>query len=208
MAEVTTTGSGEVKHRADRATVSAYYRATGGDRTRAVDALTHVVEPVEAVLRREGLRIRSRELSVHDTWHKGRRSSAEAEQRYEVRVADLEILDEVVAELVAAEPAHLYGPRWELKDTAAATREAQALAVADARQRAEGYAIALGARLGKFLRLTEGGAQGPGPFMAMDGAVAYAGGAPERAVDIGALNLEPELISVQVTCSTVWELLD
>lgn len=202
MTEVTTTGTGEVRHRADRATVALRYSTTAGDRKKAVDALTREIRPVEEILNRPGLRVRSRDLSVHDRWSGKRRSGAQADQWYELRIADLDMLEELLGTLVTTEPAHLRGPDWELKDRSAATREAQNLAVMDARDRAEGYAAALGARLGRLVRLEDQPSQHPGPM----GQLAYAAGPPTEQLDIGALNLEPELIHVGVTCRAVWEL--
>lgn len=204
MAEVTTRGTGEVRHRADRAVLTFAYRARAGDRTGAVDALNDKVGPVQQVLDRPGVRVRSRNLSVHDRWNGRRRTDTEAEQRYEIHVTELDGLDELVAALVATEPAHLHGPQWELHDRDAATREAQHLAVMEARERAEGYAKALGARLGRLVRLSDEPANHPEPFTA---ALAYAG-APESGPDVGNLNLEPELVSVHVACAAVWQLVD
>ena len=61
-----------------------------------------------------------------------------------LRLDDVGALEEVLAALVASEPAALNGPTWLLADPAAARRAAQERAVADARDRAEGYAAALG----------------------------------------------------------------
>lgn len=203
MTEVTTRGSGEVKHRADRATLSLRYSTTAADRTKAVEALTVKVGPIERILDRPGLRVRSRDLSVHDRWNGKRRSGAEADQRYELRVADFDVLEELIAELVTSEPSYLRGPDWELKDRSAATREAQHLAVMDARDRAEGYAVALGARLGRLVRLDDEPHE-HGAFVA--GAVAYGGAPQDDQLDLSALKLEPELIRVTVACKAVWEL--
>ncbi|MQA04067.1 MAG: DUF541 domain-containing protein [Streptosporangiales bacterium] len=204
MAEVKTRGTGEVKHRADRATLSLTYRARAADRTKATEALNAKVGPVEQLLERSGVRIRSRDLFVHDTWNGRRRSGAEAEQRYEVRIADFDVLQELVAELVASEPAWLSGPSWELKDRAAATREAQNLAVMDARDRAEGYAAALGARLARLVRIED---EAAGGFDEMAPRLAHGmpGGA-EGAPNLGELRMEPEQVSVRVNCVAVWDL--
>lgn len=202
MAEVKTRGTGEVKHRADRAALSVTYRARAGDRTKAVETLNSMLGPVEELLERPGLRIRSRDLFVHDTWHGRRRTGAEAERRYEVRVADFDVLQELVAGLVATEPARLSGPSWELKDRSAATREAQNLAVMDARERAEGYAAALGARLGRLVRLEDETGGGFERFAGAGYAMAAEAGGP----DVSELRFEPELVTVGTTCLAVWEL--
>jgi uncharacterized protein len=90
-----------------------------------------------------------------------------------------------------------------LKDPDAARRTAQARAVADARDRAEGYAAALGGRLGALLRLSEAGDGGVEPRAFRMAAMARAEAAP----DVRELGLEPEPVRVTVRCTTNWELL-
>jgi uncharacterized protein YggE len=104
--------------------------------------------------------------------------------------------------VVASEPATLNGPNWMLKDPDAARRTAQGRAVADARDRAEGYAAALGGRLGALLRLSEAGDGGVEPR-----AFRMAAMRAEAAPDVRELGLEPEPVRVTVRCTTNWELL-
>jgi uncharacterized protein YggE len=203
MAELVTTGHGEVERTADQAGLLLHYAHRAKDRTAAVNGLTRRIGKVEPVLSRDGVTVRSRRLSVHDVWEGKRRTDAEATQVYSLLLTDLDVCDELVGDLILTEPRSLDGPNWALAEQTAAYREAQAAAVADARVTAQGYADALGARLGPLLRLDDtspGRARpGGGPYFAM----ARSGQAP----DIAALSLEPQQVTVSAMCSITWELL-
>ncbi|GGP39465.1 SIMPL domain-containing protein [Saccharothrix coeruleofusca] len=208
MAEVVTKGVGRVERTADRAQVDVSFEAAGATRDEAARALTERVSAVEPLLRRDGVEVRTRQLSVHDNWDGQRRSGARAVQRYVLRVTDLTGLDDLLGALVGAEPTWLNGPTWELAEDAEAVREAQRAAVADARRRAEGYAEALGVRLGVLLRLSDG----DGEVWAAEGAsrvMAFgAGGSPGEPPRMDQLNLEAQQIVVTVRCTASWSLLD
>ena len=204
MAEVVTTGLGEVERTADEATLHLRYTATARDRINAVNELTRRTAVVEPVLDRAGVTVRSRQLNVHDRWDGRRRAGAQANQDYQVLVTDVAVLDDLMGELVATEPADLTGPQWSLADRAKPFREAQQAAVADARDKAQGYAEALGWRLGTVLRLddTSGGHVRHMPMSSM----AYApGGVAE--VHVAELALEPQPVLVQASCTISWEVL-
>ena len=100
---------------------------------------------------------------MHDQWRGNRVVGCRATEDVVLRLDDVGALEEVLTAVVASEPATLNGPNWMLKDPDAARRTAQARAVADARDRAEGYAAALGGRLGALLRLSEAGDGGVEP---------------------------------------------
>ena len=108
---------------------------------------------------------------------------------------------------MSAEPTWLNGPTWQLKDDADAVREAQREAVLDARRRAEGYAEALGVRLGPLQRLTDGDAEGWAVESPRMMAAGY-GGAPGAPPQVDQLNLEAQQITVTVRCTASWTLLD
>ncbi|GAA3859439.1 hypothetical protein GCM10022243_26590 [Saccharothrix violaceirubra] len=204
MADVVTKGVGKVERTADRAEVTVSFETTGSSRAEAVDALTRRVAEVEALLARTSVDVRSRRLDVHTNWHRNRRSGARAMQQYLLRVDDLALLDELLGALVAAEPAWLNGPNWQLRDDADAVREAQREAVADARRRAAGYADALGARLGALQKLTDGDAETWG-----NERVAFAGyGGSPGTPQVDQLNLTAQEITVAVRCTAAWTLLD
>jgi uncharacterized protein len=209
VAEVLTKGTGTVERTADRAQVDVSFETAGEQRNEAVEALTSRVSAVEPLLDRPGVEVRSRQLSVHDNWDGNTRAGSRASQRYVLRVTDLDELDALLSALVQAEPTWLNGPSWDLVDTKDATYDAQQEAVADARLRAQGYAEALGRRLGPLLRL----ADGDGDLWQADTAMsaksfAGYGGSPGVPVQIDQLGLEPQQITVTVRCTAAWSLLD
>ncbi|GGM47766.1 hypothetical protein GCM10012275_18530 [Longimycelium tulufanense] len=204
MAEVVTKGSGEVERIADRARLWVSFAATGNTRAEAVNALNARLADVETLLDTSAVEVRSRHLSVFENWQRRRMVGARAEQHYVLRVSDLTVLADLVSRLLTAEPASFNGPDWELSDDADAVRDAQREAVADARRRAEGYADALGTRLGPLLRLSDG-YEGGGGFAPM---AAAAPRAHQESVDVSNLNLEPQLVTVSASCTTAWSLLD
>ncbi|MFI6098479.1 SIMPL domain-containing protein [Lentzea sp. NPDC051213] len=203
MAEVVTKGTGEVERTADRAQVDVTFEAQGADRSEAVSTLNQRISVVEPVL--EDFEVRSRQLSVHDNWDNNQRVGSRATQQYVIWVKDLDRLDGLLAELVQAEPSWVNGPSWTLVDDTEAIREAQKGAVADALRRAEGYALALGRRLGPLLRIgdTDGGV-GYSPRMSAAASFEMAG--PAGMVD--QLNLKAQQITVSASCTATWSLLD
>jgi uncharacterized protein YggE len=206
MADVVTRGTGNVERTADRAEVSASYGAAAADQGSAVTALSARVAAVEQLLQHEDVEVRSRSLTVHAHWEGKRRAGWRANQQYRLRTGDAAVLDELLTGLIVANPEWLHGPNWDLTDKTEAMREAQRLAVQDARQRAEGFASALGMRLGPLIRLDEAGVDHGfvNSRMAMD---SY-GGRPEIAGAVRELNLQPQPVTVSATCTTSWALLD
>lgn len=202
MTEVRTRGTGTVERLADRAGLELGYRGTATVRNEAVAALSTPLAMAKPIFDRAGVEVRSRRLSVHDEWVGKHRSGCVATQSYRLRVTDLAQLDDLLADLIATEPATLAGPQWELSDRASAFSDAQREAVADARTRARGYASALGTRLGSLLRLVddeEPSTLGYGSFGAHPASL-------ELAQQVERLGLEPELISVTACCTATWTL--
>ena len=200
--EIVTEGSGWYEQVADRAELQVGYAGTGRDRSSAVAELGKRVAAAEPAFGLRGVSVQHRRLAVHDQWRGHRVVGCRATEDITLRLDDVGALDEVLAAVVAGEPATLNGPNWQLTDPAAARRTAQARAVADARDRAEGYAAALAGRLGALLRLSEvaGGGMEPRAF-------AMAAMGREAAPDVRELGLEPEPVRVTVRCATSWELL-
>jgi uncharacterized protein YggE len=200
--EIVTEGSGWYEQVADRAELQVGYAGTGRDRASAVAELGKRVAAAEPAFGLRGVGVQHRRLAVHDQWRGHRVVGCRATEDITLRLDDVGALDEVLAAVVAGEPATLNGPNWQLTDPAAACRTAQARAVADARDRAEGYAAALAGRLGALLRLSEvaGGGMEPRAF-------AMAAMGREAAPDVRELGLEPEPVRVTVRCATSWELL-
>ncbi len=209
VAEVLTKGTGTVERTADRAQVDVSFETAGDQRNDAVEALTSRVSAVESLLDRHGVEVRTRQLSVHDNWDGNTRAGSRASQRYVLRVTDLAELDALLSALVLAEPTWLNGPTWDLTDTKDAVFDAQQEAVADARLRAQGYAEALGRRLGPLQRLSDGdGDQWQAESAMSTKSFAGYGGSPGVPVQIDQLGLEPQQITITVRCTATWSLLD
>jgi hypothetical protein len=201
MAELVTSGHGEVERTADQAGVMLQYASRSKERAHAVHGLTKRTGTVESIVDRDGVVVRDRKLFVHDVWEGKRRIGIEATQSYHLLVTDVTVLNDLLGDLIGTEPAYLHGPNWDLADRSAAYREAQREAVADARTSAQGYADALGARLGQLLRVDD---SSPGR---MRGGASSMSMSRRSTPDIAELSLEPEQVTVPAMCSLTWELL-
>lgn len=191
---------------ADQAEIRVSFAAHEPDRSRAVSALAGRMAAVDDVVRREGVEVRRRTVHVGDRWSGKRRVGVTAQQSLVLQIKDVAVLDDLLAGLFSAEPEWLDGPHWSLADETTVLREAQRLAVADARARAEAYAAALGGRLGKLLRLSDEGAERPYPVARMATMAAADSGVSREVVQ--QLGLVPEQITVRATCVATWALLD
>jgi len=198
--EILTEGSGRYEQLGDRAELHVGFTTVARTRSDAVRDLGQRVSGAEPALSRPGLEVRHRRIWVHNEWRGHRVVGCRAGEDIALFVTDVSVLDTVLSTLVAAEPTDLQGPRWVLTDPAAARREAQRLAVADAKARAEGYAAALGGTLGPLRRLSE--ASEPAAPVAFR-AAARESSAP----DVRELGLEPEPVSVTARCTTTWTFL-
>jgi uncharacterized protein len=202
--EIVTEGSGRHERTADRADLDLGLTATARTRAEAVRELGRRVADVEPHLAHPAVEVRHRRLWVHNEWRGRRVSGCRAGQDIALRITDVTALEEVLSALISVEPTALHGPHWTLADRAAAELEAQRLAVADARRRAEGYAAALGGRIGALLVLSEAAEHGPVAYRAM-AAAAEMGGGPGP--DVRDLGLEPEPVQVSARCTTRWTLI-
>lgn len=199
--EIVTEGTGWHEETGDRAELDVGFTASARNRADAVRDLGRRVAAAEPALVRPGLVVRHRRFWVHNEWQGSRVVGCRAGENIDLLLTDVTALEDVLTALVSAEPTTLDGPRWLVDDPAAALREAQRKAVEDARVRAEGYAAALGGRLGVLRRLSESPERGfPGRPMAMAGRAA----APP---DVRELGLEPEPVRVTAQCTTSWALL-
>ncbi|WP_214407930.1 SIMPL domain-containing protein [Pseudonocardia lacus] len=201
--EIVTEGSGWHEQPADRADVDLTYTASARTRTDAVRELGRRVADAEPHLAHAAVQVRHRRLWVHNEWRGKRVVGCRAGQEVSLRITDVAAVEEVLSALIGTEPTGLNGPRWLLDDEAAALREAQKLAVADARHRAEGYAEALGGRVGPLLVLSEAAEHAPMAYRAM----AMESGAADSGADVRALGLEPEPVRVSARCTTRWTLI-
>ncbi|MBW0106161.1 SIMPL domain-containing protein [Pseudonocardia sp. KRD291] len=196
--EIVTEGEGHHEQLADRAELTLSYEAVGPDRSTAVAELGTRVAAAADVLAGPGVAVRSRRLWVRTEWRGKRERGCRAGERIALTITDLTVLEKVLAALLHSEPTQVDGPHWTLADPSPAARSARGHAVADARERAEGYADALGMRLGELRRLTDSGAGAPTAMRAMS--------APAREPEVQDLGLEPEPVRVTARCTTTWAL--
>ncbi|WP_300018388.1 SIMPL domain-containing protein [Pseudonocardia sp.] len=202
MTEIVTEGNGWHERPGDRAELDVGFTATGRTRAGAVAALGERVAAAATALDTDRLTIRHRRLWVHNEWRRERVVGCRAGEDIGLLLTDVGALEEILSALIAAEPTALTGPRWTLADPAGARREAQRRAVTDARDRAEGYAAALGRTLGPLLRLSETGVPEHHPAMF----ARTAADDSNRPPDVRDLGLEPEPVRVTVRCTTAWRL--
>ncbi|WP_219413859.1 SIMPL domain-containing protein [Pseudonocardia nigra] len=199
--EIVTEGAGWHEQPGDRAELDLTYTAIARTRTDAVHELNHRVAGANPVLDGPGLRVTRRSLRVHNEWRGNRVVGCRAAEEIALLVTDVTVLEATLSALVATEPTALHGPRWQLTDPAAGLREAQRLAVEDARRRAEGYAVALGGTLGPLRKLSEG----------LNHALPAGGyrlaAAEAAGPDVRDLGLEPEPVRVTAQCTTTWAFL-
>lgn len=207
MAELETMGIGEVERIADQATLRVRYVSRAKERNAAVTALTRLVAAAEAKLDRDGVTVRSRQMTSYDTYNGNKRIGTEASQAYQLLVTDVGVLNDLLGDLVATEPAELNSPQWGIKDRSAAYRAAQAKAVEDALAVAQGYADALGARLGALLRLEDASPRVHSPAEASVSYRRLSRSATAYQPDMAELSLEPQPVIIAATCKTAWELL-
>ncbi|NDV01969.1 SIMPL domain-containing protein [Pseudoroseicyclus tamaricis] len=197
----TVTGTGEAAAKPDMAiiTVGVEHRAESAEA--ALDAVSAGLAPVIEQLRAAG-------IPAADIQTSGLR--LDAQMNYEVtppeqtgfvagstltvRIEGVEGTGELIDELVGEGANQLYGISFGLSDSAAALEEARRAAVADARERAELYAEALGVTLGPIAGFSEGGGMGGGPVPV-----------PEmRMMDAGSMPVAGGELSVSASVTISW----
>jgi uncharacterized protein YggE len=159
---VVTSGEGVVKRVPDRGWVqiSAESRARGPREAQKlnVDVMSSVVQKLKgAGLAADALQTRGYDLQPEYDYANGRQTlrGYVARNSVEVRVDDLPRVGEIVDMAVTAGATSVGGVRFDLKDKAAAEREALRLAVLDARQRADAAAGGAGLRVERVIRIEE-----------------------------------------------------
>jgi uncharacterized protein YggE len=114
-----------------------------------------------------------------------------ARNTFEVRLDDIERTGEVIDSAVQAGATSIGGVRFELKDRRAAEREALRLAVADARERADAAAAAIGRAVDRVIRVEEGSPGVPGP-RPMPGVQVFAQSAAMTNVEPGTIEVRAQ----------------
>jgi uncharacterized protein YggE len=169
---IVTQGSSQLKRAPDQAwvAIAAEARApTPADAQRqAAEAMTAVQKALRgARVSTEAIRTTGYTLQPDIQYENGRSRVRGyiARNQIEVRVDDLDRLGAVIDAAGASGATSMSNLRFDLKDRAAAEREALRLAVEDAMARARAIAAGAGASLGPIVRLEEHGGMRPQPPM-------------------------------------------
>ncbi len=159
---ILTTGEGVVKLAPDRVWVSvaAESRARGPKEAQraTADAMKAVLDKLRALgLPADAIRTSGYDLQPEFDYANGRQTLRDyvARNGVEVRVDEIARAGEVLDAAVGSGATSVSGVRFDLKDRAAAEREALRKAVADARGRAEAAASGAGLRVDRVLRIEE-----------------------------------------------------
>jgi uncharacterized protein YggE len=185
---VVTTGEAIVKRVPDR----AWVQITAESRARApreaqklnADVMSAVLQKLKSAgVAAEAIQTRGYDLQPEYDYANGRQTLRGylARNSVDVRVDDLPRVGEIVDMAVTAGATSVGGVRFDLKDKAAAEREALRLAVLDARQRADAAAGGAGLRVERVIRIEEHRvtvSPPPRPMMSMRAEVAQQAGEP------------------------------
>jgi uncharacterized protein YggE len=196
---VVTTGQATVRLPPDRAyvTLSTETRAPkpAEAQQRNAQAMAAVQQKLEAArLPKETIRTLAYLLEEEYEYANNRRTSRgfRAVNTIEVRLDDITRVGEVLDLAVAAGATSAHDIRFDLKDRAAAERQALRLAVADARARAEAAAAGANAALVAVIKIEEQGRATPvpRPMAGMMRTAMAADAAPETPVNAGEIEID------------------
>ena len=185
---VVTTGEGVVKLAPDRLWVSiaAESRAKSPKEAQRAnaDAMKAVLDRLKTLgLPDDAIRTSGYDLQPEFDFANGRQTlrGYVARNSIEVRVDDITRAGDVLDAAVSSGATNVSGIRFDLKDRAAAERDALRSAVADARRRADSAAAGAGMRVDRVLRIEEHRSMSPEPrpmMMARQSMMADSAGAP------------------------------
>jgi uncharacterized protein YggE len=155
MATIKVRGNGTVEAQPDEAAVTFEVVAVADAAAQAFSTAAERARALDAVLDEAGVDA-GRRSTVGIVLHEQPEfePSGEARRRHRastavtVRFSDVAAIPPLLTAAVERADAYVRGPLWRLSDPSAAEAEACRRAVADARNRAEAYAGALGSKLG------------------------------------------------------------
>jgi hypothetical protein len=193
---VVAVGEAVVRRAPDRAFVSATTETrakTPRDaQAQNAEAMTAVQARLRAAsLAKDAIRTLSYGVEPEYDFINGRRQlrGYRAYNTIEVRVDDPNRLGEIVDLIGASGGTSVGNVRFDLKDRAAAERQALTEAVADAKARAEAAAAGAGRAIGQVVRIVDDGAPSPGPRPMMLGRAAGVAGSPETPIVSGDIEI-------------------
>lgn len=194
-ARLTVQGKGVIDVAPDMATIRMGVTAEAKTASEAMDRVSASTAEVLETLFKAGLEkrdVQTSDLSLHPLWS-NRNSSKSGPPRIEgyqarnsvtVRSRDLAALGNILDAVIESGANEFNGLSFGLQNPEPLMDKARALAVADARWRAETYANAAGVLLGPIIEIIEGGGGAPRP-MAMERMAMMADSVPIAAGEVG-----------------------
>jgi uncharacterized protein len=190
-------------------------QATGGVTTEAKtvreasDANAQAMNAVIAALKEAGIAdkdIQTSQFTVSPVYSQNRPGRSDepritgyrASNQVRFNIRDVAKVSEVLDRALAAGATDLRGVTFTVSDTSTAKDQARTEAIADARRRAEVYARAVGAQVGRAISVTETGTAPPRPMMMSRGAEVAAAAPPPIA---------PGETTLQISVTVSFELL-
>jgi uncharacterized protein YggE len=169
---VTVVGEASIALAPDLALVRAGVTTQGKTAREASEANNKALAPLMAALKESGIEDRDIEtarLSVQPVYEQnrgaaGRIAGFQASNQVTIKLRAIARVADVVDRLIAAGATDFAGVEFRVSTPSPALDEARTQAVADARRKAEIYAKAAGAGVGRALSIEEGLAQGPIPL--------------------------------------------
>ena len=178
LRSISVTGQGEVRIRPDVARSNMGVQISAPTVRGAMDKSGLVMGRVRSVLEKLGVAdgdIATSNFSIHYQQPRpkeDRPGSYQVSNMVQVTIRDLEQVDAVLDGVTKAGANQVWGVRFVLDDTEAAEEQARALAVEQARRKAEALANLHGVKLGPVISVREGGGgHGPQPVFARTAAV-------------------------------------
>ena len=170
--ELTVQGQGRASGVSDTALISLGARTEPMTTAEAATAamaenINKVIEAVKALgIAEEDLKTTDLSVQPEYNFNRGERELAgyAAQQTLEVKAREPERIGEIVAAATREGANQTGGVRYETADEEALQLEAQQQAIADAKQKAEALAEALGVRLGGVKKFESSGGEGPVPL--------------------------------------------
>jgi uncharacterized protein YggE len=168
---IVTSGEAIVRRAPDQALISAAVETRArnpGDAQRANAELMAAVQKriADAGIAKDAVRTTGYSVQQEFEYSNGRRIPREyvARNGVEVRLDAIDRTGEILDAVVQAGATSVGGVRFDLKDRAAAEREALRLAVVDARGRADALAAGAGRTVDRILRIDDTRPQSPTPI--------------------------------------------
>ncbi len=197
---ISVSGFGEASGAPDVAYLQLGVNLTGDNVGSVVGEVNGIMESVRSALVEAGIAKEDMQTANFNVWSDERYQDGgptgerfyRAENMIRIVVRDVDQVQEIIDVALEAGATNLYGLNFGLEDPAGLEQEARLDAIADARDRAEKLAEALGLELGAPISVSESpGFEGPMPAMVGYGGGGGGGGGP--VVEQGQLTVQVQV---------------